>query len=203
MKITPVEITNKDFKRTMRGYSTDEVDEFLDDIVEDFEALYRENASLKEKIEGFNEKIQYYGNLEKTLQSTLILAQNTADATKNQAEKEAEHIIENAKGKAQAIIENTNKDNEQLKREYEKYRMEFSSFKMRVLNFMESQMGSFTSASDEIERGTLGTTSLRVAGLAPQESSFGSKESKRSEEFLEKNSLTEETDREVEAEIKG
>jgi len=200
MKITPVEITNKDFKRTMRGYSTDEVDEFLDDIVEDFEALYRENASLKEKIEGFNEKIQYYGNLEKTLQSTLILAQNTADATKNQAEKEAEHIIENAKGKAQAIIENTNKDNEQLKREYEKYRMEFSSFKMRVLNFMESQMGSFTSASDEIERGTLGTTSLRVAGLAPQGDSFEPKESKK---FMEKSSVTEETDREVEAEIKG
>jgi len=196
MKITPVEITNKDFKRTMRGYSTDEVDEFLDDIVEDFEALYRENASLKEKIEGFNEKIQYYGNLEKTLQSTLILAQNTADATKNQAEKEAEHIIENAKGKAQAIIENTNKDNEQLKREYEKYRMEFSSFKMRVLNFMESQMGSFTSASDEIERGTLGTASLRVAGLVPQESSFDSKES------IEKSTLAGETDLE-EAEIKG
>lgn len=197
MKITPVEITNKDFKRTMRGYSTDEVDEFLDDIVEDFEALYRENASLKEKIEGFNEKIQYYGNLEKTLQNTLILAQNTADATKNQAEKEAEHIIENAKGKAQAIIENTNKDHEQLMREYEKYRMEFSSFKMRVLNFMESQIGSFTSASDEIERGTLGTSSLRVAGLSPQESSF------KPIEPMRKSSVTEETDLEEEAEIKG
>ncbi len=199
MKITPVEITNKDFKRTMRGYSTDEVDEFLDDIVEDFEALYRENVSLKEKIEGFNEKMQYYSSLEKTLQNTLILAQNTADSTKSQAEKEAEHIIENAKGKAQAIIENTNNDNEQLKREYEKYRMEFSNFKMRVLNFMESQMGSFTSASDEIERGTLGTTSLRVSGLAPQGHSFESKESKG---LTGERSLIEERDLEDE-EIKG
>lgn len=165
MKITPVEITNKDFKRTMRGYSTDEVDEFLDEIVEDFEALYRENASLKDRIEGFNEKIEHYSSLEKTLQSTLILAQNTADATKIQAEKEAEHIIENAKIKADAIIENSNKENERLKREYEKYRMEFSNFKMRVLNFMESQMNSFTGASDEIERGTLGTGSLQISGL--------------------------------------
>ena len=54
MKITPVEITNKEFKRTMRGYSTDEVDEFLDEVVEDFEALYRENASLKDKLEAYN-----------------------------------------------------------------------------------------------------------------------------------------------------
>lgn len=165
MKITPVEITNKDFKRTMRGYSTDEVDEFLDEIVEDFEALYRENASLKDKIESFNEKLEHYASLEKTLQSTLVLAQNTADATKNQAEKEAEHILENAHAKAQGIIENSNKENERIKREYEKYRMEFMNFKMRVLNFMESQMSSFTSSSDEIERGTLGTSSLQVAGL--------------------------------------
>ena len=197
MKITPVEITNKDFKRTMRGYSTDEVDEFLDEIVEDFEALYRENASLKEKIEGFNEKIEYYANLEKTLQSTLVLAQNTADATKNQAEREAEHILENAQVKAQAIIENTNKDNENLKREYEKYRMEFSNFKMRVLNFMESQMSSFTSASEEIERGTLGTSSLKVAGLSPQESLLEQKGSR------EKTVYDEDGFNEEEVEIKG
>lgn len=196
MKITPVEITNKDFKRTMRGYSTDEVDEFLDEIVEDFEALYRENASLKEKIEGFNEKIEHYASLEKTLQSTLVLAQNTADATKSQAEKEAEHILENAKAKAQAIIENTNKENENLKREYEKYRMEFSNFKMRVLNFMESQMSSFTSASDEIERGTLGTSSLKVAGISTKEASFETRDA------MEKTS-SDEALYEGEVEIKG
>ncbi|MGB4590146.1 MAG: DivIVA domain-containing protein [Clostridiaceae bacterium] len=172
MKITPIEITNKDFKRTMRGYSTDEVDEFLDDVVEDFEALYRENANLKEKIEGFNDKLAYYSNLEKTLQSTLVLAQNTADNTKVQAEKEAEYIIENAKEKANTLMENANRENERLKREFEKSRMEFSNFKSRILNFLESQISTFSNSSDEIERGTLGTSSLKVAGLHEIEKEF-------------------------------
>ncbi|MBR0575416.1 DivIVA domain-containing protein [Proteiniclasticum sp. BAD-10] len=167
MKITPVEITNKDFKRTMRGYSTDEVDEFLDEVVEDFEALYRENANLKEKLESYNDKIQHYANLEKTLQNTLVLAQNTAESTLSQAEKEAEHIIESAKDKANAILENANRETEALKREYEKYRLEFASFKMRVLNFLDSQMNAFASSADEITQGTIGTGSLKVAGITP------------------------------------
>lgn len=169
MKITPVEITNKEFKRAMRGYSTDEVDEFLDEVVEDFEALYRENASLKDRIEGFNEKIEHYTSLEKTLQNTLVLAQNTADATKVQAEREAKHIIDSAKEKAQAIIENANRENEDLKREYEKYRREFSNFKMRVLSFFENQVGTFKGNAEEIERGTLGVASLKVAGLREED----------------------------------
>lgn len=169
MKITPVEITNKEFKRTMRGYSTDEVDEFLDEVVEDFEALYRENASLKDKLESYNEKIEHYASLEKTLQSTLVLAQNTADATKIQAENEAQHILENAKEKAQAIIENANRENEMLKREYEKYRMDFGNFKMRVLSFLEGQMSSFKTNSEEIEKGTLGSSSMQVSGLTPKD----------------------------------
>ena len=168
MKITPVEITNKEFKRTMRGYSTDEVDEFLDEVVEDFEALYRENASLKDKLEAYNEKIQHYASLEKTLQSTLVLAQNTADATKIQAENEAQHILENAKEKAQAIIENANRNNER-KREYEKNRMDFGNFKMRVLSFLEGQMSSFKTNSEEIEKGTLGSSSMQVSGITPKD----------------------------------
>ena len=144
MKITPVEITNKEFKRTMRGYSTDEVDEFLDAVVEDFEALYRENASLKDKLEAYNEKIQHYASLEKTLQSTLVLAQNTADATKIQAENEAQHILENAKEKAQAIIENANRENEMLKREYEKYRFDSYAGRAPALGFAQSLGGPHT-----------------------------------------------------------
>ena len=48
MKLTPMEISNKEFKRGLRGYSVEEVDEFLDKIVEDYEGLFKENTSLKE-----------------------------------------------------------------------------------------------------------------------------------------------------------
>ena len=48
--ITPIEIENKEFKKGIRGYNQDEVDEFLDMVKEDFEQLYRENLELKEKV---------------------------------------------------------------------------------------------------------------------------------------------------------
>ena len=50
MKLTPMDINNKEFKKIIRGYNPEEVDEFLDKIVEDYEALYKENANLKEKV---------------------------------------------------------------------------------------------------------------------------------------------------------
>lgn len=166
MKITPVDITNKDFKRTMRGYSTDEVDEFLDEVVEDFEALYRENANLKERLETFNEKIEHYGSLEKTLQSTLVLAQSTADSTKQQAEREAESILESAKDKAAQLLAKANEERESILREYERYRMEFTNYRHRVLSFMGSQLSSFEELSQEIDRGTLASSSMNVKGLS-------------------------------------
>lgn len=151
MKITPIDITNKEFKRTMRGYSSEEVDEFLDDIVEDFEALYRENSNLKEKIENFNDKMNHYTEIEKTLQSTLILAQSTADATKAQAAVESQNILNVAHEKAKLIVREANASVEDLKRDYEKYRMEFMNYRKRVSQFMENQMESFSSMSKDLE----------------------------------------------------
>lgn len=49
MKITSMDITNKEFKKSMRGYNCDEVDEFLDKISEDYEELYKGNSSLKKE----------------------------------------------------------------------------------------------------------------------------------------------------------
>ena len=156
MRITPIEITNKEFKKTMRGYSVDEVDEFLDEIVEEFEAIYRENVNLKEKIESNNERLNHYEDLEKTLQNTLVLAQNTADATKDQAENEAGYIINNANDKASMIIEKANLDKEQIVNEYEKYKMEFSNLKVRVENFLKSQLNFFVEMSEDIEEDSFG-----------------------------------------------
>ena len=54
MKLTPVDITNKEFRKMLRGYDPEEVDEFLDQIVEDYEELFKENSLLKEKINAMN-----------------------------------------------------------------------------------------------------------------------------------------------------
>ena len=59
MKLTPLDIRHKEFKRGMRGYVDSEVDEFLDDIADEFERLFRENIELGEKAEALEEKISH------------------------------------------------------------------------------------------------------------------------------------------------
>lgn len=62
--LTPVDIENKEFKKGIRGYREDEVDEFLDLVKEDFENIYRENLELKDKIRMYQEQINKFENIE-------------------------------------------------------------------------------------------------------------------------------------------
>ncbi|MGB9679415.1 MAG: DivIVA domain-containing protein, partial [Minisyncoccia bacterium] len=65
--LTPMDIHNKEFKRSFRGYNENEVDEFLDKVMEDYEMLYKENSDLKDRINLLNDKLQSYTSMETTL----------------------------------------------------------------------------------------------------------------------------------------
>ena len=82
--ITPLDIENKKFsKRALNGYSTEEVDDFLDELTLDYEKIYKEATESKKTIERLNEEITKYRQMESTLQSTLLMAQTTAEEIKN------------------------------------------------------------------------------------------------------------------------
>ena len=99
MKLTPLDIRHKEFKRGMRGYVDGEVDEFLDEIADEFERLFKENIELSERGEALQEKIDQYRNLEETLQNTLVAAQRSAEELKANAQKEAQLMLQ--RGRAQ------------------------------------------------------------------------------------------------------
>ncbi|MGL5244348.1 MAG: DivIVA domain-containing protein [Sarcina sp.] len=148
MKLTPMEINNKEFKKALRGYCAEEVDEFLDRIVEEFENLYRENTSLKEKIESSTEKIEHYSKIENTIQNTLLLAQNTAEQAKANAQKEADVIIKSANDTAQRILDKAHNDVVQINDEYERVKQEFVKFRAKFRSFMNFQLETF----DDLEK---------------------------------------------------
>lgn len=140
MGITPMEINNKEFKRSFRGYDIDEVDDFLEQIVEDYEKLYKENTALREKVNSLTEKIDHYTKIEATLQNTLILAQGAADQAKSNSQKEAELIIKNANDTAQKIIDQAHTEVVRITGEYEKIKQEFQLFKSRYKTFIQTQL---------------------------------------------------------------
>lgn len=160
MKLTPMDINNKEFKRGLRGYNAEEVDEFLDEVVENYEEMYKENSNLKEKLSNLNEKIEYYSKIETTIQNTLLLAQNAAEQAKSSAKKEAELMVKNANETAQKILDKAHNDVIQINDEYEKVKQEFIKFRAKYRNFMNTQMETF----DALEKDFIKNYNLGESG---------------------------------------
>ena len=104
MKLTPLDIRHKEFKRGMRGYTDVEVDEFLDDVADEYERLFKENIDIQERVEALEEKVSGYRRLEETLQKTLITAQGNAEELKQNAAKEGQLILHEAELKARQMV---------------------------------------------------------------------------------------------------
>lgn len=94
--LTPADIHNKEFKRGFRGYSEEEVDDFLDEIVGDYEALTKEVARLEGALALERQKGAQYQELEKNLQDTLVVAQKTADEVVRSAKLRADEATRKA-----------------------------------------------------------------------------------------------------------
>src|SRR5674536_197038 len=82
MKLTPLDIRHKEFKRGMRGYADVEVDEFLDEVADEFERVFKDNIDLGERVEALESQVSGYKRIEDALQKTLVSAQASADELK-------------------------------------------------------------------------------------------------------------------------
>ncbi|GAA3648381.1 DivIVA domain-containing protein [Asaccharospora irregularis] len=140
--LTPEQIENKEFKKSLRGYREDEVDEFLDIIKEDFETLKRENKSLKEKVELFQDQVNKYENIEETLKATLITAQSAAEDTCNAANRKAKVIVEEANLKSRQIMEQANNRVIEIRKEYDALVKEFKVFRNKFKSLLEDEIRS-------------------------------------------------------------
>ncbi len=148
MKLTPMDINNKEFKRVLRGYSPEEVDEFLDEVVESYEELFKEKSKLEEKLAAASEQISHYSKIETTIQNTLLLAQNAADSAKETAQREADLMLKNANEAAQKILDRANNDIVTINDEYEKTKQEYIKFRAKYKNFVKTQLETF----EDLER---------------------------------------------------
>lgn len=148
MKLTPMDIKNKEFKKSLRGYSCEEVDEFIYELVENYEEIFKENSRLKETLSRVREKVDHYEKLEDTIQNTLLLAQNAADQAKDSSQKEADLIMKNANESAQKVLDKAHNDVIAINDEYEKVKEEFIKFRAKFRNFMNAQLQTF----DELEK---------------------------------------------------
>ncbi|HSQ89636.1 DivIVA domain-containing protein [Romboutsia sp.] len=140
--LTPIEIENKEFKKVIRGYKEEEVDEFLDIVKEDFEQIYRENLELKEKVRLYQDQINKYENIEETLKATLITAQSAAEDTCSAANRKAKIIVEEADLKSRQVIEQANNRVIEIRKEYDTMVKEFKIFRNKFKSLLEDEIRS-------------------------------------------------------------
>jgi cell division initiation protein len=110
MKLTPLDIRKQQFKKIMRGYDPVEVDTFLDMIASDLEEALKQQKESRDRIIELETQLKDYRQIEKTLQQTLLQAQEATGRTYESARREAETILREAESRGAKIVEQANTD---------------------------------------------------------------------------------------------
>ncbi|MBW4080061.1 DivIVA domain-containing protein [Paenibacillus sp. S150] len=140
MPLTPLDIHNKEFSRRIRGYDEDEVNEFLDQVIKDYESVIRENKELHNQLLSLQERLDHFVNIEESLSKTIIVAQEAADDVKNNSKKESQLIIKEAEKNADRIINEALSKSRKVAIETEELRKQASIYRTRFRTLLEAQL---------------------------------------------------------------
>lgn len=140
MVLTPLDIHNKEFPVKMRGYDQDEVNDYLDQIIKDYEMVLKENRELEKNLKFSEEKVTHYNNLQDALNKSIIVAQDAADRLKENAAKEAELIRLEAEKNADRLLDEAVVKAKKITTETDELRKQSRVFKQRLQLMIESQL---------------------------------------------------------------
>ncbi|MGT2933035.1 DivIVA domain-containing protein [Streptococcus catagoni] len=151
MALTALEIKDKTFKTKLRGYSEEEVNEFLDIVVDDYEALVKKNREQEAMIRNLEEKLSYFDEMKESLSQSVILAQETAEKVKASANAEAtnlvskanydaQHLLDESKAKANQMLRDATDEAKRVAVETEELKRQTRVFHQRLIASIESQL---------------------------------------------------------------
>lgn len=140
MPLTPQDINRREFKKVMRGYSTEEVDDFLDQVTKDYESALRDLTSSREQVTTLEDKLAHYYKLEKTLHGALVVAQETAEDVKNSARKEGQLILKEAEVRAERAVEEAIGKSRKMAGEYQEVQKQAEIFRGRLRALLQAQL---------------------------------------------------------------
>jgi cell division initiation protein len=140
MPLTPLDIHNKEFGRRLRGYDEDQVNEFLDQVIKDYESVIRENKELSNQIFNMQEKLDHFSNIEETLSKTIIVAQEAADEVKHNAKKEAQLILKEAEKNADRIVNDSIVKSRKISLEVDELKKQAAIYRARFRTLVEAQL---------------------------------------------------------------
>ena len=160
MPITSLEIKDKTFSTRFRGFDQEEVDEFLDIVVRDYEDLVRSNHDKDLHIKSLEDRLSYFDEMKDSLSQSVLIAQDTAERVKqaasersnniiHQAEQDAQRLLEEAKYKANEILRHATDNAKKVAVETEELKNKSRVFHQRLKSTIESQLAIVESSDWE------------------------------------------------------
>ena len=149
--LSPIDLETKEFKKTLGGYSREDVDQFMTMLFQDYKSLYMENVSLKDKVNMLSSAVTKYKSMEDVLQSTLVVAQSASDELKNSAREKAAVIVEEAELKAGKIEIESRQKVSSLENEYNNIKMQLANYKHQIASMLEGILQAVNKLPEDIE----------------------------------------------------
>ncbi|QTD42391.1 DivIVA domain-containing protein [Sporosarcina sp. Te-1] len=140
MALSPLDIHNKEFSRGFRGYDEDEVNEFLEQIMKDYENVLDENKKLKSELKETKEQISHFNSIEETLQKSILIAQEAAEDVRRNSKQESKLIIKEAEKNADRIVNEALSRARRIALEIEDLKKQSKVFRNRFKMLIEAQL---------------------------------------------------------------
>lgn len=140
MKITPLDIRQKRFETSFRGFAQREVEAFLELLAGEFEELVKENIALKEELKRAQARLEVHAERERTLQETMVTAQRISEDIKEASKKEAEIRIAEAAHQAEKIVQNAHQKLVQVVEDINELKRQRLQFEAQVRAVVQSHL---------------------------------------------------------------
>jgi cell division initiation protein len=140
MALSPLDIHNKEFANKFRGYDEDEVNEFLEQIMKDFENVLEENKTLKSSLKQSEEQVSHFNTIEQTLQKSILIAQEAAEDVRRNSMKESKLIVKEAEKNADRIVNEALSRARRISVEIEDLKKQSKVFRTRFKMLIEAQL---------------------------------------------------------------
>ncbi|BCJ86055.1 DivIVA domain-containing protein [Effusibacillus dendaii] len=140
MPLSPMDIHNKEFSRSFRGYNEDEVNEFLDHVIKDYEAVLRDKKNLEEKVAQLKESLARFENIEESLSKSILVAQEAAEEVKANARKEAQLIVKESEKNADRIVNEALMRSREIQMEIENMQRQAAVYRSRFRSLLQAQI---------------------------------------------------------------
>ena len=188
--LTPLDLNGKTFSKGFRGYDTDEVNQFFSQISRDYERLYQDNVELKDSVERVSAKLEYYQRMESTMQSTLVVAQETADEVKKSSLQKAQVLTRETElacnKQKEAAVSFCNKLRADTEAEITRMKSEADAYAENVRKMADEYASKTRGEADDYGKSTRTDADSYALGLRSKTDSSTSKLREEAQSFVEK-----------------